>query len=187
MMKYFSVLALTCFTLFACKSTPDLPDYGEVNIPGAYTNQLGNEVSGSDLEGKVIVADFIFTHCPSICIPMAGQMKRIQNEYSKNDNLHLVSFSIDPENDTVERLRWYADKIGANNDQWWFLRADMTQIRAASDEFKVFQEADADAPGGFNHQSWFVLIDENGHMRGSFDGTNADEVGELMEAIDQLL
>lgn len=184
-MKYYAILFFS-FALLSCKNEP-LPDYGEVKLPGEYVNQLGETISQSDVEGEVVVADFIFTHCPSICIPMAGQMKRVHDTYEGKDDVRIMSFSIDPERDTIERLKWYGDKIGAKEENWWFLRADMSLITETSKEFRVFQSQDADAPGGFNHQSWFVLIDKEGHWRGSYDGTNTEDVDQLIKDMKQLL
>lgn len=186
-MKYFVFILLSLSVLTACNQAKELPDYGKITIPGQYENQLAQLVDSTDLEGKVLVVDFVFTHCPNICIPMAGQMKRVQEKYGDKKDLKLMSFSIDPKRDTLERLQWYADKVGVNNDVWWLLRTDMEMIKTTAKEFKVFQEADADAPGGFNHQSWFLLIDKNGHMRGSYDGTEAEDVDQLMKDMKQLL
>jgi len=163
-MKYYALLFINLL-FFSCDNTEPLPDYGSIELPGEYINQVGATIDQSDIEGQIVVADFIFTHCPSICIPMAGHMKRVQNAYEKEKDLRILSFSIDPDRDTIERLKWYGDKIGAKEKNWWFLRAEMPLILKTSKEFKVFQGEDENAPGGFDHQSWFVLIDKDGHWR----------------------
>ncbi len=185
-MKYYSILLLF-FLFVCCQKQEPMPDYGEVNIPGSYTNHLGNTVTAEDVKGKVVIADFIFTSCTQICIPMAGQMQKVQKEYSDEEDLKILSFSIDPERDTIGRLKWYSEQINNNDDQWWFLRADRELIQKTAKELNVFQEKNDTVPDGFDHQSWFVVIDKDGHWRGSYDGTQADDVDQLIKDIKQLL
>ena len=186
-MNYLAFFFIAALAFVSCQKQADLPKYSETAIPGTYTNQNGNEFTAADIEGKVVVTDFIFTHCPSICPKMAQQMKRVQTAYEGNDNLRLVSFSIDPERDTVGRLNWYANKIGADPEMWQFVTAPMDVIKETSDSLMVFQEEDADAPGGFNHQSRFILIDRQGFARGFYDGVNPEDVDRLINDIETLL
>ena len=100
------------------------------------TNQLGQKVSWKDVHGKIIVADFFFTHCPTICPALTVSMKRLQDGVTNSnrvgstipDFLHLISFSIDPERDSVSRLKQWADRFQINPDQWWLVTGDKKAI-----------------------------------------------------------
>ena len=128
-MKQLSILFFIALAVVACQKQSDLPSYSEVTIPGKYTNQNGETVTAESLKGKVVVTDFVFTHCPSICPKMAQQMKRVQDEFDGNEDLQLLSFSIDPERDTVGRLKWYTEKIGANDQMSSFVTAPIEVIK----------------------------------------------------------
>lgn len=164
-----------------------MPEFGQATIPGAYVDQNGNTITQEDLEGKIVVTDFVFTHCPSICPKMAQQLKRVQSEFEGNDDLKIISFSIDPVRDTIERLKWYTEKIGTNDEMWHFLRAEQNIIDQTADSLKVFQEADESAPGGINHQSRFILIDEKKEVRGYYNGVDAEDVDQLIKDLHLLL
>jgi len=87
-----------------------------------FTNQLGKNVSLDDLKGKIIVLDFFFTRCPTICPGLARSMKKLQTSFVSNDNIvQFISVSIDPEHDSVQQLRKFADRYKANHDTWWFV------------------------------------------------------------------
>ena len=94
-----------------------------------FANQLGDSISWSDLKGKIVVADFFFTRCPTICPRMTINMKRLQESIHNgqrvgdktNDKIHFLSISIDPERDSVPRLKAWADRFQINPEQWWLL------------------------------------------------------------------
>ena len=96
------------------------------------TNQLGKKVGWEDMKGKVVIADFFFTHCPTICPALTQNMKRLQESITNSqrvgdktpDFLHFLSFSIDPERDSVERLKYWADRFQVNPEQWWLLTGE---------------------------------------------------------------
>lgn len=185
-MKYLSLTFFLTVLFFSCSQKEELPKYSKATIPGTYVNQNGETITGKDLEGNIVVADFVFTHCPSICPRMAEQMLRVQEEFSDKDDLRLISFSIDPARDTVGRLKWYTQKIGTNDDVWSFVRAEKEVVRETSDSLMVFQEKDENAPGGFNHASQFILMDKDGIVRGYYDGVKPEDVSELIEDIHTL-
>src|SRR5690606_21210019 len=99
-------------------------------------NQLGDSVTLDDLAGKVIVADFFFTRCPSICPFLTQNMKKLQDALKITDErrkvdtsfIHFLSFSVDPERDTVDALKKYAIKYGVNPDLWWLLTGPKKEI-----------------------------------------------------------
>jgi protein SCO1/2 len=145
----------------------------------ALTNQLGNKISWNDLKGKIIIADFFFTHCPTICPPMTRNMKRLQESIYNgkrvgdltNKQVHFLSFSIDPERDSVERLKYWADRFQIDPDQWSLLTGDKQVIyNLALNEMKLGVEDGAGIDTNFVHSDKFVLIDSNRHVRGYYDG-----------------
>ncbi|MBX2846348.1 MAG: SCO family protein [Saprospiraceae bacterium] len=187
-MKYFIATCLLSISILSCKETQEpLPEYGEVFIPYSYIDQNGNTIDASTVENTNYVVDFFFTHCPTICPVMSNNLAKVQEAYSGNENLKLISFSIDPERDTIGRLKWYAEKMGADDNMWHLVRAEKQKIDSTSSIMKVYQEQDASAPGGFNHQGRFLLIDATGMIRGSYDGTLDEDTEELIQDIQQLL
>ena len=94
-----------------------------------FTNQLGKKVSLDDLKGKILVFDFFFSRCPSICPGLARSMKKLQDSFLKNDSIvQFISISVDPEHDSVPQFRKFADRYNANHDTWWFVTGDKKEI-----------------------------------------------------------
>ena len=156
------------------------------------TNQLGQQVSWKDMHGKVIVADFFFTHCPTICPALTKSMKRFQDGVTNNkrvgdniaDFLHLVSFSIDPERDSVERLKMWADRFQVNPDQWWLLTGPKKEIYDMSiNEMKIGIVDGKGIDTNFIHTDYFVLIDTNRYVRGYYHGLDSASMDRLSEDI----
>ena len=157
------------------------------------TNQLGKQVKLSDVNGKVIVADFFFTHCGSICPKLTQNMKRLQGLLKLKDDMkrldttfvQLLSFSIDPERDSVAVLKKYADKYGVNHDVWWMVTGDKKTIYDfALNEVKLGVGADSAAISpDFPHSGKLVLLDKNRVVRGYYNGLDSNEVARLGEDI----
>jgi len=136
-----------------------------------FTNQLGNKVSLDDLHGKIIVLDFFFTRCPSICPGLARSMKRLQDSFVKNDSIvQFISISIDPEHDSVQQLRKFADHYNINHDTWWLVTGDKKEIYDfALNEIKA-NIADPGVDTAFIHTENFFLLDSNRIVRGFYNG-----------------
>lgn len=156
------------------------------------TNQLGQKVSWKDMHGKIIVADFFFTHCPTICPSLTKSMKRFQDGITNTkrvgdkipDFLHLLSFSIDPERDSVPRLKMWADRFQVNPDQWWLVTGDKKSIYDMA--IKEMRIGIVDGKGidtDFIHTDHFVLIDTNLNVRGFYHGLNDTSMNQLSEDI----
>jgi protein SCO1/2 len=140
------------------------------------TNQLGKKVSlNNDLKGKILVVDFIFTDCPTICPKLTRNMAMLQKAFKKNDTgVHLISITVNPEADSFPRLRQYADKYGVNHDRWWFLTGDRKDIyNFARKELRVTMEEGTGGMDDFIHTEKIVVIDQDRYIRGYFDGTDA--------------
>lgn len=154
-----------------------------------FVDQDSNRVSRATVDGKVYVADFFFTTCPSICPIMATQMLRVYEKYKDREDFMILSHSIDPEYDTVALLRDYAQRLGVTEgSNWRFLTGTETDVYELG-EGKYFATAQPDqtAPGGYLHSGAFLLIDRLGRIRGHYDGTKPEEVDKLMNDIDILL
>ena len=151
-------------------------------------NQLADTVSWSDLKGKVIVADFFFTRCPTICPAMTQNMKRLQGSLTNakkvgdraNPNIHFISFSIDPERDSVEKLKAWADRFQVNPDHWWLLTGEKKTIYdLALNEMRIGVEDGHDIDTNFFHTDHFVLIDTSRHVRGYYHGLDSVSLSKL--------
>lgn len=152
------------------------------------SDQKGQAISSATVKGKIHVADFFFTSCPSICPPMKKQMLRIYDKYQTNDDVVLLSYSIDPKRDSIERLNSYAHKLGiSNSDKWHFLTGNKDSIYSLATGYLVSAAEDPDAPGGHIHDGNFILIDKHSRIRGYYDGTVAESVDKLLKDMDILL
>ena len=153
-----------------------------------FTNQLGKKVSLDDLHGKIIVVDFFFTSCPTICPGLARNMKRLQNSYIHNDSIvQFLSVSIDPTRDSVPRLRAFADKYNANHDSWWFVTGDKKEIYDfALNEMKA-SVADVGADTAFPHTENFFLLDTNRIIRGWYNGFDTTKLAKLAKDIPTIM
>lgn len=154
----------------------------------SFTNQLGQKVSLNDLHGKIIVLDFFFTHCPTICPGMARSMKKLQQSFEKNpDIVQFLSISVDPEHDSVAQLRQFADRQNINHDTWWFLTGDKKEIYDfAIHEIKA-SIADSNVDTAFIHTENFFLLDSNRIVRGWYNGFDTARQAQLASDIPTLM
>jgi protein SCO1/2 len=151
------------------------------------TNQLGQTVSlNKDLKGKILVIDFIFTTCPTVCPRLSANMKDIQKAYiKKNPELvQFISISVDPKRDTVQALRAYADRFDADHDRWWFLTGDSKTIfdYAQNELGLTLQPSDAN-DGAFDHSVQMILVDTARNIRGYFNGMDKAETKKVADDI----
>ncbi|HLX12560.1 MAG TPA: SCO family protein [Bacteroidota bacterium] len=163
------------FTFWHYLSTyhPPMPVYG--NMPYfSLTSQENRPVSAHDFDGKVVIADFIFTSCAGPCPMMSSRMKEIQSDLADDPSIRLVSFSVDPETDTPPVLAEYAHQYGADNTRWTFLTGDKrTILGMTKTNFHLAVENDS---GAIAHSTKFVLVDKHSNIRGYYD---SDEIGSM--------
>lgn len=153
-----------------------------------FTSQYGEIVSAATFDGKIYVADFFFTTCPTICPKMKVQLKRVYEKYKGNDGVMLLSHTIDPNHDTVPVIKEFAQDLGVTGRQWLFVTGDREKIYDIGQNFyMVTAKEDASAPGGVVHSGAFVLVDKAKHIRGMYDGTTEEGVDRLMTDMDKLL
>ncbi len=150
-------------------------------------NQDGKMVSNGQWQGKIVVADFFFTHCPTICPKMTSSMKRINEEFREEKWIWLSSFSVDPERDSAEQLKRYAVRFGIATGRWDLLTGDKKEIyRLARNSFMIVATDGDGGPYDFIHSEKLVLIDPQKRIRGYYDGTDDREVKQLINDIKKL-
>lgn len=151
-------------------------------------NQEGKNVTLDSLRGKIIIADFFFTHCPTICPALTLNMKKMAESIHNgkrvgdrtNKEVHFLSFSIDPERDSVERLKYWADRYQVNPEQWWLLTGDKKMIYDfVINELKVGVVDGMGIDTNFIHSDRFVLIDSSRHVRGYYNGLDSSSLARL--------
>lgn len=154
------------------------------------TNQLGKTVSFDDLEGKILVVNYFFTRCPSICPTLTKNMKKLQDAFRIKDPrkridtpfVHFISLSVDPVRDSVPVLKKYADKYGVNSDGWWLLTGPKETIYDfAINETKLTAEDGGEVDANFIHTERFVLIDKDRVIRGYYNGLDSTSMSRLAE------
>jgi protein SCO1 len=192
-----SILVFSCY-----RSASDLPFIGEnlQNKEGktthhtigdfSFLNQDSLIIDSKTVLGKVYVADFFFTSCPTICPVMKTQMIRVNEKFKNKSDFLILSHTIDPEHDSLSILENYKERLVGNAPNWHFLRAEKlyTHTLAQKQYFvSALEDKAALEDGGFIHSGAFVLVDKQKHIRGVYDGTKEKEVTKLIEDIELLL
>ncbi len=135
-------------------------------------SEQGEPFASSELWGEVVVANFIFTNCPTVCPMLTAEMAKLQGRLAAQPGIHLLSFSVDPKNDTPEVLAAYGEKFGQDPGRWTFLTGELAAINEAVEKgFKIgMQGADDPEATAFDivHGEHFVLVDANGVIRGYY-------------------
>ena len=172
---------------------PEMLRIGQGHTIGnfSFQNQDNKTINQREIEGKVFVAEYFFTTCKSICPIMNQQMKRVQLAFKDNPNFKILSFTVDPEVDSVEQLKRYANSLNAVKNQWHFLTGKKEDLYGvARKSFFVLKPAEAanqgDVGSDFIHTNNFVLVDQKKRIRGYYDGTSKKEVTQLIRDINQL-
>ena len=152
------------------------------------TNQNGKTISHQDFKGKIYVADFFFTTCPSICIDMTDNMLKVQEEIKNNPNIMLLSHSVTPKIDSVPKLKKYALEKGVIDTKWHLVTGDKKEIYELARKSYLAVKANGDGgPFDMIHTENFILIDPDQRIRGFYDGTDMEEINRLLDEIDILI
>lgn len=153
--------------------------------PFKLKNQFGKEVGLDDLNGKIVIADFFFTSCPSICPKLTRNMKRLQDAFKKTDTIvRFVSFTVDPERDSVPKIKAYGDRFGIDHDTWWMLTGDRQEIYdIALNEFKASIASEGNIDTGFIHTEKFFLLDRDKVVRGWYNGLDSVNLDKLIKDV----
>ena len=166
-MRSLAAASLAFALLAGCTKKTAAVDYGPAP-EFILTERSNRKVTKQDLAGKVWVADFIFTHCAGACPAMSSHMRKLQDQLFAD--IRLVSFSVDPGNDTPEVLTEYANRYGADRDRWLFLTGDPEGVQKLSvGGFKLALDPSSGTEAEpITHSSRFVLVDRSGNIRGYY-------------------
>ncbi|GMU24405.1 MAG: hypothetical protein AMXMBFR13_44790 [Phycisphaerae bacterium] len=157
------------------------------------TARRGRPVTLDTLVGKVWIADFVFTSCAGPCPLMTTKMAGLQADLADAGDLRLVTITVDPVNDTPQRLQEYAQRYRAHKEKWLFLTGGREDIyRLSTEGFKLAAIVDeegvaADPDHPILHSTRFVLVDRQGRIRGYYDGMSAESVEQLKADARRLL
>ncbi len=205
--KYLLPIVAIGLIVSACNQTADkLPIYGErepiekiVNgqkvidtlyntIPDfKFVSQDKDTITARTLGGKIYVADFFFTTCPTICPVMKKQMLKVYQKIKGQTDVMILSHTIDPQYDTPNILKKYADDLGVAGRQWLFVTGKREEIYDIGQKhYLVVAGADSTAPGGYIHSGAFILVDKQKRVRGAYDGTTQKGTDKLLEDIEKL-
>lgn len=175
------------------KQTSAVPPVYGVIPDFKLTERDGRMVQAQDLKGSVWIADFIFTRCMGICPMMSSKMRLLQEKLKDQPGVRLVSFSVDPEYDTPEILKKYAERFSADPQKWFFLTGDKAQIYKLSEQHfylgvSEIPEAEREAPDQkINHSSKLALIDREGKIRGYYDTDHERFMEPLLKDLKEVL
>ena len=168
----------------------------------SFINQDNETITKDSLTGSIYVANFFFTSCPSICPIMTRNMSYLQDKLSVFPNIRFLSHTVDPVNDTPDKLKSYVrlmqqKNININLSNWDFVTGDKDKLYQSAANYFVNASVDSLAPGGFLHSEYFILIDKQGRVRsgidkngnavGAYDGTNEVQMKDLINDINVLM
>lgn len=198
--NYFYLHSIICLLLFGCipEREKPLPIFGERELIGKdtlyhsianfrFVNQDSVFVTHETFRDKIYVADFFFTSCRTICPIMKTQMLRVYDTLLHDQEVLILSHTIDPEYDTVGRLHDFAERLGVKSDKWHFVTGNKDSIYhiAQTGYFATAME-DKSEPDGFIHSGAFLLVDKQRRIRGKYDGTKEEDVNRLIADINRL-
>ena len=149
-----------------------------------FTDQDGKPFGDANLKNKIYVANFFFTSCPTICPKMQTLVKKLhdQDDFKTLEDLKIISFTVDPDNDTPQKLKEFEKEIRADGSRWKFLTGNRDSIyNLAFKGFMANAMPDSAAPGGFLHSDLVFLIDRDKRIRGIYEGTNSLDMKRLID------
>lgn len=163
------------------KVYPTIPEF-------AFRSQYGDTITSKNFKDKIYVADFFFVTCPTICPIMKKNMRKVYEAYQDHPNVGILSHTIDPDHDSVEVLKTYANDLGIKGRTWLFVTGKREKIYDIGEKhYLVTAHADDKEPGGYIHSGAFVLIDKQKHIRGMYDGTDEKDVQLMISDMKTLL
>ena len=179
------VAGVNLWSAFDTKSDEAAVEETPISVPDFnLIDQRREPLALTDMAGKIWVADFIFTNCPTICPAMTSEMARLQSEFVA-DPVYFVSFSVDPERDTSEVLSRYAKEYGADDRRWHFLTGEKERIyELAKDGFSL---AAGHKGSEILHSTRFVLVTSDGHIYGHYDSRSKPAMLRLRRDVKTLL
>jgi protein SCO1/2 len=191
----FFFLLLVGGFIFALKSS--IPGFGDVKLPVlsyvqpfSFINQNGQQITQREVSGKVYVAEYFFTTCKGICPKMNRNMKKVYETFKDEGDFLILSHTVDPEIDNVNRLKRYADSLEVKTDRWQFLTGRKDSLYKSARVSYILDDPknnDGKIENQFIHTQFFALVDKNGRVRKIYDGLKANEIDELKQDVKTLL
>jgi protein SCO1/2 len=185
------------FLGFYFSLTKLIPGFGKPELPVlsyvpafAFDNQEGKMITNNDLVGKVYVAEYFFTTCKGICPKLNSNMKKLAENYVGERDFRILSYTVDPETDSVARMKHYADSLGADPQRWWFLTGRKDSLYHLARSGYLLDDPKNNALNineQFLHTQFFALVDKGGRVRKIYDGLKKDELQEAEKDITALL
>ena len=185
---FFVVLTLVFYLAIAKSIRKN--DTISVVQPFAFKNQDGQRVSDKDMEGKVYVAEFFFTTCPGICPKMNNNMRAVYDKFRDEKDFRIMSFTCDPERDSVAQLKKYSDSMKVNTEKWVFLTGRKDSLYTlARYSYKIDDPANNvnSIEDQFLHSQLWALVNKKGEVKKIYDGLKPSEVDAMMKQIKKLL
>jgi protein SCO1/2 len=182
---FFTVLVLGFYIVMTRVTDigkPQLPVLNTV-MPFSFTRQDGQQISNKDVVGKTVIVEYFFTTCKGICPKMNRNMVKVYNELKNEKDFLILSHTVDPETDSVPVLKRYADSIGAQPQNWWFLTGSKAELYRTARESYILDDpknSSKNISEQFLHTQFFCLVDRDGVVRGIYDGLKKDEVEQII-------
>jgi protein SCO1/2 len=188
---FFTVLVLIFYGVMTTITDFAKPKLLALNTvhPFQFIRQDGDTISEKDVSGKVYVAEYFFTTCKGICPKMNRNMQQLQEELKNDDRFLILSHTVDPERDSVQVLKHYADSLHSGKN-WWFLTGDKSSLYRTARESYIIddpQNSSKNISDQFLHTQYFALVDKEGIVRGIYDGLKKDELEKMRKDINTLL
>ena len=157
--------------------------------PFQFINQDGQPITDKTYDQKIVVVDYFFATCKSICPKMATELLRVQDKFAYTKGLvQILSHTVNPENDSVPVLKAYSEMVHADNSIWNFVTGDKKQLYDIARNGYLINAMEGDGgPEDFIHSELFVLVDKEKHIRGIYDGTDIKAVNNLLDDIKVLM
>ncbi len=153
----------------------------------SFTDQEGETLTKSDLEGKIYVANFFFTSCPDICPTMMENLRFVYNKYKESPDIRFVSMTVDPKRDSVPTLATYGRELGAQPKQWYLLTGMKSMLYHAAEHDYLLASVETPIESAFIHSDMAVLIDQQFRIRGFYKATDFNEMRRLSDDIKALV
>lgn len=174
-----------------------IPGFGETSLPVlsyvpafSFSNQEGQKVTDKDLAGKVYVAEYFFTTCRGICPKLNSNVKDLAKDLAGEGDFRILSYTVDPETDSVGRMKKYADSLGADPQKWFFLTGRKDSLYHLARSGYLLDDPKNNAINineQFLHTQFLALVDKGGRVRKIYDGLKKDELTDLEKDIRNLL
>lgn len=183
-------IALVLVFFFSIRKYIVKKDTISVVQPFAFVNQDGQRFTDKDVEGKVYVAEYFFTTCPGICPTMNNNMRKVYDRFKEEDKFLILSHTCDPDRDSVQQLKYYADSMAVDTQKWVFLTGRKDSLyTTARISYTIDDPANnlRNPEDDFLHTQFWALVNEKGEVKRIYDGLKPSEVNNMISEIEGML